>query len=547
MGKKQKIILISILAIIVIIGLVVVFSNEKEPPYALAEVERSSLEQIVSVTGQIIPAKKIDLQFEIQGKIEKLINDIGDEVKRNSIIAFLNKSDLNIQVLEAMAARDVARANLDKILIGASEDEIRSYEIAVENAEISLQSAETSLENKTQILNIVKSQAEETLKQAYEDALNVLDSSWLKICNAYNRVSPIQRSYFYFYDQESLKVRDNEAKIEMAKDNVKFYLDIAKNNIGADIEIALSKMKDGLNVVFNSLIIIRDVCEGAVYRNQVSSADKDYLDSHKSYINTGLTNVVNSEQTIVSGKSTNESNISTAQANVDTAQNQVLAAQGELKKAGNELTKIKSDPQQYEIDLAQSQFKQTEAGLLKAEQQLAKTNLISPCDGLITDIKKEEGEIVNQSPVISLICFGNFQIEVDIYEEDIVDIRVDNPVEIAIPAFPDEISRGRVISINPAEKLIQGIVYYEVTIELEETKEGIKPGMTADVIIESDKKENVLVIPKRAVKKIHGKKIVQVFKDGEVEEREIEIGLEGSDDLIEVVAGLEQGEKVIVD
>ncbi|GAI56771.1 unnamed protein product, partial [marine sediment metagenome] len=131
-------------------------------------------------------------------------------------------------------------------------------------------------------------------------------------------------------------------------------------------------------------------------------------------------------------------------------------------------------------------------------------------------------------------------------EEDIVDVKVGNPVEITLAAFSDEILKGRVISIDPAEKLIDGVVYYGVTIDLEETKEGIKPGMTADIIIESDKKENVLVIPKGTVKKMDGKKIVQVFKDGEVKEREIEIGLEGNE-YIEVISGLQEGEEVVID
>ena len=547
MVKKNKIIIISILVIVVVFSLVKIIFTKKELPYNLVKVEKGSVEQIVSVTGQITPAKKVDLQFEIQGKIERLLNGVGDEVERGDIMASLNKSDLNIQILEARAARDVAQAGLDEILAGASEDEIKTYEIAVENAEIALQNAEGSLKNKTQTLNDIKLQAEENLKQGYEDALNVLDSSWLKIYNTYNEVVLIQRNYFNSYDQESLGVKQGMAEIETAKYEVETYLDKAKIGTREDIESALSNTKKNLNIVFDSLSAVRDICEKAIYRDQVSSTSKTNLDNHKLYINTALANVINSEQEVISTKLANDYDINIAESNVDTAENGFLTAQVDLKEAENGLTKIKSPAQQYELDLVRSKLGQAEAALTKSEWQLTKTNLVSPCDGFITNIKKEEGEVVNQDPVISLACFSEFQIKADIYEEDIVDIIVGNPVSIILPAFPDENLKGEIILIDPAEKLIGGVVYYEVTINIEESKKDIKPGMTADVIIKTGEKENVLVVPKKAVKKMDNKKVVQVFKNNEIEEREVEIGLEGSNDLVEIIFGLEEGEEVIVD
>ena len=102
------------------------------------------------------------------------------------------------------------------------------------------------------------------------------------------------------------------------------------------------------------------------------------------------------------------------------------------------------------------------------------------------------------------------------------------------------------ISIDPAEKIIDGVVYYEVSISLDDLYEGIKPGMTADLVIRTDFKENVLTVPEKAVRKRNGKTIVQVLKQNLVVEREIEIGLKGTNDFIEIVSGLEQGEQVIL-
>jgi len=183
------------------------------------------------------------------------------------------------------------------------------------------------------------------------------------------------------------------------------------------------------------------------------------------------------------------------------------------------------------------------------ENQIEDTVLRSPVDGQVTKINKRVGEQVQpmlKDPVISLLPVAPFEVEVDIYEEDIVKINVGNSVDIVLTPFPDEILKGKVVSIDPVEKLIEGVVYYEITIDFEDPPEKLKPGMTADVIIKTASRENVLVIPEEAIEKKDGKVIVQVFIGKTPQEREIEIGLIGSDDMVEVISGLKEGEEVVI-
>jgi multidrug efflux pump subunit AcrA (membrane-fusion protein) len=65
-------------------------------------------------------------------------------------------------------------------------------------------------------------------------------------------------------------------------------------------------------------------------------------------------------------------------------------------------------------------------------------------------------------------------------------------------------------------------------------------------VIKTNSKENVLVIPKSAILKNDGKTFVQVLKGKSFEEREIEIGLQGSGDMVEVVSGLAEGERLVI-
>ena len=75
--------------------------------------------------------------------------------------------------------------------------------------------------------------------------------------------------------------------------------------------------------------------------------------------------------------------------------------------------------------------------------------------------------------------------------------------------------------------------------------ERIKSGMTANIGILADERHNVIAIPGRAVVVKNGDQIVRVVIDGEIEERKVITGLRGSDGTVEVVKGLNEGDKVI--
>ena len=544
---KLKIIIITFSILSVLIGGYLYFSGGEELPYDWTLVEKGNIIQKVSATGQVIPAKKIDLQFEIQGRIKEIKVGVGDEVKTNETLMVLDTSELKTQVLEAEAARDVYQAKLDQLLAGASEEEIRVYQTAVENAEIGLDNTQISLRNAEQNLTDVQTTAEEDLKTAYEDALNVLDDSYLKLYDAFNVVDLIQRTYFYYSDQESLRVKENKAVIERARDRAKSYLDVAKDDSqNENIDVALSEMRNALRKASEALAIIRNMCEEPIYRNAVSGTDKTSLDNQKSYIITAYTSIVDSQQTISSTKLTNESDINSAQSSLDTAQNTVSTAEGNLKSAQDKLSQIKASPREEDVALSQAQLNQAEAAASRAKQQLAKASLIVPIAGIITDIKKEIGETVTVGePVISIISQEPFQIEADIPEADVGKVTYRDPVEITLDAFPDLKFSGKVIDIPPAETIIQGVVYYKVTVGLEELDERIKSGMTANVDVITESKENVLLIPQRAVLTKNGQKIVRVLEGEKIKEVKVETGIRGSEGEIEILSGLNEGDKVI--
>ncbi len=530
---SKKIIIIII--VIAVLGFIIYsfFVKDGEPEYILEKASMGTVIKEVSETGAVKISEEINLSFRNSGRIDKIYVKVGDNVESGQKLAKLDTSQLYIELSEAQAALEVAQADYNKLLAGSSAEEIKVAETEVLEAQV-------ALDNYKQTLEDVKADAEEDLDQAYEDAFDALDDTYLKIYNTFNVADSIYRSYFTSNDQEGTKVRDNKDIIGQNLNQADIYIDDAKQDSEHDkIDTALSGVKDNLSNVKEALEIIRDMTETALYYDTVSSADKTSLDNHKSYINTEISDITDAQQTISTTKITNETNINSAEADI-------LSAEAALQKAQDKLALEKAGPTQENINLYLAKVKQAQAKVSLLQNKIQETVLKSPDKGQVTEINKREGETVQTTDsVISFLPEGPFQVEVDIYEEDIVSIRIDNFVRISLPAFPDEILEGRVISIDPAEKLIDGIVYYEVNIIFSTERENIKPGMTADIVIETDKKENVLIISRAALKKINGEKIVRVFKKGKAEDRKIEIGLEG-DEYIEVISGLQEGEQVII-
>jgi RND family efflux transporter MFP subunit len=513
MSKKGITIGIVVL-IILILGSYFAFFRKTNEHYSLAKVVRGNVVQEVSETGTVKMGDEINFSFKTAGKINKMYVSVGDEVESGDSLASLDTSQLSLQLKESQAALAVAQAQLNKLLAGATPQEIKIAETDVANAQISL------------------NEAWENLNQAYQDALNTLQDSNLKLYNAFTAVTSIQRTYFYSTDQESIIVGDNKTKMEDAVNSAKAKLDLAINNpTNENIDQAIPQMKKSLNTAYISLGIIRENCETPTYQNRVSSTDKTSLDTQRANVNTAMTNVTTAEQKISSMKLAQQ------------------AAQGVLNKAQDELANLKAPAQQEDIDLYESQVKQAEAQVNVLNVQIRDATIVSPTAGQITAINKRAGEIVQPAEaVISFLPKTQFQIEVDIYEEDIVKVRVGNPVDIKLTAFPDRVLPGKVISIDPAEKMVEGIVYYEVTIDFDNSPPPeLKPGMTADITIKTDSRENVLTIPSQALEKKDGKNIVRVLQSGAVQERTVETGLKGEDNMVEIISGLSQGEEVILD
>ncbi|MHB1385417.1 MAG: efflux RND transporter periplasmic adaptor subunit, partial [Bellilinea sp.] len=135
---------------------------------------------------------------------------------------------------------------------------------------------------------------------------------------------------------------------------------------------------------------------------------------------------------------------------------------------------------------------------------------------------------------------------VQIPEADINRISVGQPVTMTFDAILDTEFNGEVIEVGRVGTALTGIVNFEVTIELTDADERVRPGMTAGVNIVVNQLEDVLLVPNRAVRLREGKRVVYLLENGVPTPVDIEIGAQ-SDMVSELLGGeVKEGDLVVL-
>ncbi len=233
-------------------------------------------------------------------------------------------------------------------------------------------------------------------------------------------------------------------------------------------------------------------------------------------------------------KTQNNNNINQAEAAVATAQ-----AALEVQQANYNSLIAPS----REVDLAYYR-----AALDQAIANRNKAVIKAPIDGVVTKIYKKEGESISTAETMIEMLSPHYEIEVDIPETDVVKVSTDDEAEITLDALGKDVKfSGKVIRVDLSSTEIQGVVYYKVKVTLDENNdERVKPGMTANILINTDFRFNTLYLPNRVVLAKNETKYVRVLENGEIVEKEVVLGMKGDDGNVEILSGVEQGEEIVL-
>jgi HlyD family secretion protein len=230
-----------------------------------------------------------------------------------------------------------------------------------------------------------------------------------------------------------------------------------------------------------------------------------------------------------------------AQSNID-----ALQAQRDAAKA--QLDKLLAGTTAAEIATAQANVAQAQVALDLAELALEKAVLKAPSDGVVSRVEVEPGEFVApRVPAIQLLDDSAFRIEVAVDEADIGWVEPGQEVQLTLDSFPGQALTGRVVGIDTSATFETGVVSYGVTIETDPEGMPLRGGMTVNAEIVTDQREDVLLVPNRAVwiDAVDGQPFVEREQAEDIVRVNIEQGL-ANDEFSEVLSGLNEGDVLVV-
>ncbi|CUS87264.1 HlyD family secretion protein [Candidatus Kryptonium thompsonii] len=261
----------------------------------------------------------------------------------------------------------------------------------------------------------------------------------------------------------------------------------------------------------------------------------------------------------VARKEAMEASLKSALAQLEIAKANLLKAESEFKRAEELYNKKLISEAEYEnartsynvtkaqYASASSAVEQARASLRQAEEDLAKTVIYSPIDGIVTQINAEVGErVVGTSQMAGTVIMvvadlSKMEARVDVSEVDVVHVSIGDTAILSVDAFPEKKLKGVVYEISNAAKTKglgtqEEVVNFEVRIRILDKDVALRPGMSVTADIETEKRFNVIAVPIQAVTVRSLKKNKSVGASTESNP-----GKNSKDDMVEVVFVIENG------
>ncbi len=566
---SAKTVVLIVAGVAVVGGVIAYQASRSKVSYETAKVDRGSVVEEVSVTGSISPKTKYDLQPEVSAKVAAIPVAESQSVKAGDLLVKLDTRDIDAKILAQKAAIEQAQAQLKSLQAGPTAQDLQLSQAAVDTAQAQLNAAISAAAD----AKIALSNAQSNLANSQTKADTLLASKLSSLSLDYDNdvtvagdaINRLTSQLFTATDllafistdaQSEINATATRAQARTALSALQTAVASAKAaGTSAAIEAAYASVAASLATVKQHA----DAC--AAVLNYASSISGTTLASYQLNVSTAQSTLDAALQTLAADKNgydlqkrlnaldVNAAQIalSSAQAAQTNADHNIDTARSSLAQAQAAYVLKKTGVRPEDIDAQRAQVSVQQAALVGLQAELTKRLIVAPIDSVVTNIPVNAGDTVTPGmTVVSLMTTGKFEIIANISEVDIANVKVGEPVNITLDAFATgEKWTGKVLSIQPAEKVVEGVIFYETKIIFDQEDPRLRSGMTANLDIEVARKDNVLRVPLRALQEESGKQYVQVLAGGKAVRKEVQTGIE-SNDYAEVVNGLNDGDAVII-
>lgn len=452
-AKKKKVIVIAAVLAVVVAGSAILMSNGSSsaanrmadvPTLETDEVTVRSLVKSVGATGTVISVNSRDISLSLTNiEVEEVLASVGDVVSVGQTLMTFNLEDIESNLESAQSSLSTAQARNSITLQEAS----RSVSDAQRTESYQIETAQS---------NLVSSYNDyKKLQDEYNSANDTRESLKTSENNAYNTYQEKKKAV-----EAALAVLEEKTReMETVSDN-----DAGASTAKAAYESALAN--------YNTAQAERQAAE-STYNAYKSSREQQ--DSVVSTLATQYTNA--------------DLSYKTAQRNYDnTVAGQASSVTGAINSQKSSSLNANTDNEKKQVE--------------QYEEQLEKGILTAPFAGTVTAVNYETGDKYNGGAAITLQDCSVYEIEAEIGEYDISDIKLGQKVLIKTNATGQEELEGEVIFISPTATKSAGLssdVTYTVKISILTPTERMRLDMSASLSIIIESHENVYTVPYNAV------------------------------------------------
>lgn len=222
---------------------------------------------------------------------------------------------------------------------------------------------------------------------------------------------------------------------------------------------------------------------------------------------------------------------------------------------------------QKQLEDAQMNYDTAVSALAQAESDAAETSITAPIDGTVVGEPKTVGTMAvstsdNPTVIMRIADLSSKQIKAKVDETDIGNVKVGQEATFTVDTYTDKTFTARVSKISQTDtsnswdtsssssssssaSSSASVIYYYVTLDVDDPDSLLLPAMTARVEINTADKSNVLAVPISVLKTdANGSYVIVRNDDGSQENRYVTTGIY-SDEYVEILSGLEEGEDVV--
>lgn len=513
-------------------------TNSSQVQYITTKVTRGNLVVTVSGSGQVSASNQTNIQAQTSGGvISSILVQDNQKVSTGQVLIRLDPTNDERALRNARASLENAQLQLQSLEQPATTSTRLQAEAAVAQAQ---QSYENSVNNLATDYNNAYTDIANTfidLPSAISGLNNVLYSSSLNKAqanvDAYTNLIRL--------DYPTLSTQFHDDAVSSYQTALTAYNQNLADYKNTNIYSSTSTIESLLNETYGALKAISVANNNA--KNLLDLVNTDYTQTQLKNPPAQLTTDETNMQSYLTTTNNHLSTITQVLNSLQSDRQSIVTSNLSIGQTQAALDQLENGPTALQIQMQQLAVTQAQNALTDAEQNLGYDSIRAPFGGIITNITAKIGQPA--SGALATLVSDTQLAQASLNEVDAVNVKVGQKATITFDALPNITISGTVSEVDTIGTVTQGVVSYNTQVALDVPNSEVKPGMSDNVSIITNVRQNTLMVPNSAVTTKQGMSTVQVLgASGMPQTVQVVTGL-SNDTMTEILSGLNEGNSVV--